>query len=119
MPPLHIYARPNEKSRPKAAMSTGTGSITGAYSVFPVVIPWFRIAHRSVAVPDTRRGRIHDHPDEPQEGQHLVHQLQHQALCHLRENVEQCEHAIHKSHDQAQEASQPDLVLEADFPVQY
>jgi len=76
----HTYT--NEKSPSKPPGSEGN-----TYSVIHIVIPRFLISHGPFAVPDPGRSRIHNHPDQAQEGQRLVHQLQHQALRDLREHI--------------------------------
>ena len=50
------------------------------YSLVHTVVPGFHIPHRAFAVSQPRRRRVHNHPDQPQERQHLVHQLQHMVL---------------------------------------
>lgn len=49
--------------------------------------PGFTVAHCPLAIPEPRGGWIHDHTNQPQEGQHLVEQLHHQALGHRRKHI--------------------------------
>ena len=54
------------------------------YSLVYCIVPGFLIPHRPFAVLQPLGRRVHGHPDQPQERQHLVYNLNDTAIFKLR-----------------------------------
>ena len=77
------FAATKKSRRPKAA-AISSPDTAGTYSLVYCIIPRLLVTHRPFAVAQAGSGRVHDHPDQPQERQHLVHHLNDTAIFKLQ-----------------------------------